>query len=327
MKKEKGITLVSLVITIIILLILAGIAIWALTGENGLFARAKEAREKTQKEAATEKINLVIADVYTKSYAEKQENPTLQDLADGLCEDEEMEYVDIATRKTSSLDKIEVGTNEAIYVKLKKYAYEFKIDGTLKIVEIDGIKVSDSTGSTGGGTGDTGNTGGNTGGTGNTVTIDKEEYENLKSTVSSLASTVENLNKEMSNLKSDIQTSNFTRVKLYDKGEIFNTPTDWTEIGKDITLPDISSYKYLEFQIDNNGCFEKTIIIARDQLIYNSSNTISYTNNSTFYLDIVPPENSKLCCWFKNSTTLRVGYGYSAKSGLTIKIKKINGIL
>ena len=65
---------------------MAGIAIWALTGENGLFARAKEARQKTQKEAATEKINLVIADVYTKSYAEKQENPTLQDLADGLCE-------------------------------------------------------------------------------------------------------------------------------------------------------------------------------------------------------------------------------------------------
>ena len=39
MKEQKGITLVALVITIIILLILAGISIATLTGENGLFKR------------------------------------------------------------------------------------------------------------------------------------------------------------------------------------------------------------------------------------------------------------------------------------------------
>ena len=44
---NKGITLISLVVTIIILLILAGIAIASLTGENGLFARARQAREET----------------------------------------------------------------------------------------------------------------------------------------------------------------------------------------------------------------------------------------------------------------------------------------
>ena len=44
---DKGITLVGLVITIIILLILAGIAIASLTGDNGLFARARQAREET----------------------------------------------------------------------------------------------------------------------------------------------------------------------------------------------------------------------------------------------------------------------------------------
>ena len=54
MKKEsKGITLVTLVITIIILLILAGITISALTGDNGLLARAKQSKkvmENVQKE-------------------------------------------------------------------------------------------------------------------------------------------------------------------------------------------------------------------------------------------------------------------------------------
>ena len=45
--KDKGITLVALVITIIILLILAGITISSLTN-TGIFGRAKEAKEKTQ---------------------------------------------------------------------------------------------------------------------------------------------------------------------------------------------------------------------------------------------------------------------------------------
>ena len=43
MKKENAITLVALIVTIIILVILAGITINALTGENGLFTRAKKA--------------------------------------------------------------------------------------------------------------------------------------------------------------------------------------------------------------------------------------------------------------------------------------------
>ena len=44
-EKSKGITLVALVITIVILLILAGISIAQLTG-NGLFENAKLAKEK-----------------------------------------------------------------------------------------------------------------------------------------------------------------------------------------------------------------------------------------------------------------------------------------
>lgn len=47
MKQQKGITLVALVITIIILLILAGIAIASITSDNGLFNRAKQAKNNT----------------------------------------------------------------------------------------------------------------------------------------------------------------------------------------------------------------------------------------------------------------------------------------
>ena len=40
MKKNEGLTLIALVITIIVLLILAGVTIAMLTGENGLLSRA-----------------------------------------------------------------------------------------------------------------------------------------------------------------------------------------------------------------------------------------------------------------------------------------------
>ena len=57
--KGKGITLIALVITIIVLLILAGVTISALSGDNGIITRAGQAREKTEK--AEEKEGLEIA--------------------------------------------------------------------------------------------------------------------------------------------------------------------------------------------------------------------------------------------------------------------------
>ena len=55
--KQNGITLVALVITIIILLILAGIAISSLT-QIGLFSKAQEAKQKTEEKAEEENTTL-----------------------------------------------------------------------------------------------------------------------------------------------------------------------------------------------------------------------------------------------------------------------------
>ena len=48
MKNETGITLLALVITIIVLLILAGITINAITGDNGIIGNAGQAKEETE---------------------------------------------------------------------------------------------------------------------------------------------------------------------------------------------------------------------------------------------------------------------------------------
>ena len=57
-QKNKGITLISLVITIIVLLILAGITIATLTGENGILTQAQKAKEETE-EAEKEERNIL----------------------------------------------------------------------------------------------------------------------------------------------------------------------------------------------------------------------------------------------------------------------------
>ena len=57
-KSNKGITLIALVITIIVLLILAGVTIVALSGDNGILKRAAEAKEQTNQknDEETEKL-------------------------------------------------------------------------------------------------------------------------------------------------------------------------------------------------------------------------------------------------------------------------------
>lgn len=58
--KEKGITLIALIVTIIVLIILAGISINLILGENGLIEKAKYAKEKTQTSSEEEIIKLKI---------------------------------------------------------------------------------------------------------------------------------------------------------------------------------------------------------------------------------------------------------------------------
>ena len=60
-KKQKGITLIALVITIIVLLILAGVSIATLTGENGILTRANDAKEQTEIASEKEQVELAAA--------------------------------------------------------------------------------------------------------------------------------------------------------------------------------------------------------------------------------------------------------------------------
>ena len=59
-KEMKGITLVALVITIVVLLILAGVSINTVLGDDGIIKKAKEAAEATKRASAEEEMNRLV---------------------------------------------------------------------------------------------------------------------------------------------------------------------------------------------------------------------------------------------------------------------------
>ncbi|MBP3256006.1 MAG: hypothetical protein J6M60_05915 [Clostridia bacterium] len=74
MKNSKGITLVALVITIIILIILAGVTFSVLLGEDGLINKTKQGGDKYKEESIKESINLAYIGASTNANLKLNEN-------------------------------------------------------------------------------------------------------------------------------------------------------------------------------------------------------------------------------------------------------------
>ena len=66
-KYSSGITLIALVITIIVLLILSGVSIAMLRGQNGIITQAKNAKAQSESSSAEEKVNAAIIATISKS--------------------------------------------------------------------------------------------------------------------------------------------------------------------------------------------------------------------------------------------------------------------
>ncbi len=65
-KKQNGITLIALIITIIVMLILAAVVLNLTIGENGIFKTAKYAANETKKTQVQEEIQLAVTDIVTR---------------------------------------------------------------------------------------------------------------------------------------------------------------------------------------------------------------------------------------------------------------------
>ena len=74
LKSRNGITLIALVITIIVLLILAGVSISMLSGDNSILTKAAEAKEKTEKATEYEQIKLAVIGSFDEALRLKVDN-------------------------------------------------------------------------------------------------------------------------------------------------------------------------------------------------------------------------------------------------------------
>ena len=91
LKTNKGITLIALVITIIVLLILAAVSIATLTGENGILTKAGTAKTDTQKASAIEQAKIDILAWQTEQMQNKQSagltDTKVKEILTGKCEE------------------------------------------------------------------------------------------------------------------------------------------------------------------------------------------------------------------------------------------------
>lgn len=121
LKERRGITLIALIITIIILLILAGISIAALTGDSGIIERAKNAKKESEISSLKEQISLAIIQAELKHRDATLDNVIEELVNEGIILDE------------SSVNKI---TGE-ITTKKPQYVIEGMLDDYLDTENID----------------------------------------------------------------------------------------------------------------------------------------------------------------------------------------------
>ena len=130
LKSTKGITLVALIVTIIVLLILAAVSLSAVFSQDGIFSRAEQATDKYSQAKARETLEIVLSDAQMQKYTNGLTDEQLTDKINSIGED------------------IKEGTNPQISQAIVE-GYIFEVDRTVpKILDYigpaDGIIITAS---------------------------------------------------------------------------------------------------------------------------------------------------------------------------------------
>lgn len=130
----KGITLIALVVTIIVLIIMAGVSINVLLGDNGLITRAKEAKEK-------QIISMEKEQISTSYLACKMNliNNTQSKVTDDLLKSE-------LINNGNDVDTLseDIGDEYFIYVTFNNTTHQYKVDENGNITYLEEIEMDTS---------------------------------------------------------------------------------------------------------------------------------------------------------------------------------------
>ena len=133
-KEMKGITLIALVITIVVLMILAGVSINTVLGDDGIIKKAKEAAEATKRASAEEEMNRLVLEYQLASNDETLESFLQEKVTEGRID----EVTDNGDGTITITKKLE-GKDYTITVKKPAASTPSVKVGTIRVV-------SDSTG-------------------------------------------------------------------------------------------------------------------------------------------------------------------------------------
>ena len=147
-KSTKGITLIALVVTIIILLLLAGVSIAMLTGNNGILTQGQRAKEETRIAGVEEVVKLYKQGKYidsttgsvTENADEMLENLKGQKLVSEDEIDRENEIITIKRKDGSIAKEIQYGMVTITISKTPENENARRI--TLKVESVEGTKTS-----------------------------------------------------------------------------------------------------------------------------------------------------------------------------------------
>ena len=145
MRNNRGVTLVALVITIIVLLILAGVSLAMLTGDSGILTNADEAKEQTLASNAENAIQMAYMDIKTEVYALETKNSSVQavDMTAAKMKEIAKKYITFDEAVEADEDAGIEAVEGVTYTETEKTGSSDTV--TLKIEYPDHVKVTDAT--------------------------------------------------------------------------------------------------------------------------------------------------------------------------------------
>lgn len=132
MKNQKGITLVALVITIVVLLILAGVTISMVLGPNGVLTNSQKAKDNSAKGTANDALSTALSSVSTDYYTEGGSGTMLEYLKTRE-EDATKKLASLAPGYTYTISESDGKTTIKMETEKKDYTFTAEITDTLTI--------------------------------------------------------------------------------------------------------------------------------------------------------------------------------------------------
>ncbi len=311
---KKGITLISLVVTIIILLILAGVTLALISGSDGILGRASHALDENKIAMAKEQVELALSDFQTEFFEGKYVERT----NDGTKKEYISEKLQTGVETTNFYAKASVEGNVIVYEGKDTSGTEV-VKGSIQ--NDASIKWDDITGGSVGKDEETNKGEDTSNGTGGNV--NSEDLTELRATIAQLQG-------EVSSLKTQLNTTNHTLDSILTsqtrKDIIYegNATQEGTYNFSFLEGKKLEDYKMLLFFTDGYYTEANTWIGEEIVLVEAKVNNIKWRYRSTYELN----ENARWELWFSINASnqfkidaIHIGRAYSSA-----RIYKVIGI-